>query len=914
MFRPLFFLILSLYSWLNCSTVNAIEWSFSPSQSVKVEDLIRKINPRTGVTSLAFSPDGKWLASGSEDSVVRLWSLEEERREVKQFTGHRGVISSIAFSPDSRSLASAALEDNVIRVWNVAQNQEVKLLQGHEGPVSSVAFSPDGQYLASGSQDTRVVVWTVNQGQPWKRCECKYTEGVTQVAFSPDGHWLASASWDSQVKLWNWQTTDDISLFNYSDSIFSIAFSPDSQWLAAGGDDKRIHLRNLKTGTENNEYFSKRKAAIRSIAFSFDGKYLISIADDGSLYKESIFIDEVPEQFEKKGYSWLPTMILNKQGMLAVGAQDGSIQFYDMQTGEIQHLFVIGANKGNWLSCDIISLKCLKSYSFIRDWLVVVIGIFFLITYFLIYHHPLVTELSANANHLLTLPLAQLAKARRLLQLTLRFHSVLTTCQVPTETFNEAVAFTRGQPLQQTEILAKRLSAHWEQKTERLFILSLPAHFPLNLTHCALYFPEPSELTAVILEQLRYCEELELKHVIIITLVLKQQLALRPYGEDITTPWIVPDDRELTQWLLAVEPLTVIARTFSTQLRVTQISPYQTWGAITKDTLFFGRAYILTHVLNRNLSNYLVVGGRKVGKSSLLRYLERYYQRQPEVVCHYLQLPHERMVERLATKLNLPEHSNLEEILDYLLHTQQRYLFLIDETDKWIQAEIQQNYPTLTVLRSFSEEGHGHFILAGFWNLYQATILDYHSPLKNFGEVITLGGLETDACRDLIVKPLHSLNIQMASETLIQKLIYVTGKRANLIALICNEMLKNLDMIARTLGEKEVIEALNSSEVQENVSGWEQFTSDPQANHLDRLIIYATIRERKFTLFSLLKILENYGDYSLEAINRSLERLTLGFVIRQDMQQCYTYCVPLFQERLLQENVEELLKWELKKF
>ncbi|OQW92643.1 MAG: hypothetical protein BWK78_01060 [Thiotrichaceae bacterium IS1] len=910
MFRPILFLILSLFGWLNCSTVNAIEWHFS-FKPTETENLIRRINPRTGVMSIAFNPNGQWLASGSEDGVVRLWSLTDEKREEKRFTGHLGAISSVVFSPDSQLLASAALEDEKIHLWNVAQGREIKLLQGHTGPVLSLAFSPDGKYLASGSQDRTMIVWEVSQGQLFRQYN-EHTEGVTHVAFSPDGQWLASASWDSKVYLWNWQTGEIIQTFEHKDSVFDIAFSPDDQWLASGGDDKTVHLWNTKTGLEKG-VFSKRKAEITSIAFSPDGNLLISSAGDNTVCVEYLAEEKKPEPLELYD-SQLPKVVFNKEGtILAVSTGNGSIQLYNMQTRKIQHLFVVGGNEGDWLSCDMSSQQCLKSYLVMGYWFAISFAtmgaLLFFITYyyFRIYRHPLVTSLSADAQNLLTLPLPQLAKAQRLLRRTYRLNSILISCQIPTETFKDAIAFAQATPLQQTEILAKRWSARWEQKTEDLFVICPPDYFPLNLTRCILYFPAPDKLPATILEQLHYNEELKLEKVIIITLALNQQLTLRPYGEDTTTLWVVPNDRELTQWLLAIEPLTVIAQTLATQLQVTQISPYQTWGGVTKDTVFFGRTQILAHILNRDLSNYLIVGGRQIGKSSLLKYLERYYRRQPDVICHYLQLSHDRVVEKLATELQLSDQSSLEEVLNYLLHAKQRHLFLIDEADKWIHTEMQQNYPTLTGLRSLSEEGHSYFILAGFWNLYRATILDYHSPVKNFGEIITLAELEEKACHNLIVKPLHSLNIQVASEALIEKLIYATGQRANLIALVCNEMLKNLDVTTRTLGKEQVMSALNSKAVLGALSSWGQLTSDSQASHLDRLIVYATIQEGEFTVSSLLKILESYGDYSLEAIKHSVERLTLGFVIRQNARQYYTYCVPLFREKLLQENIKELL-------
>jgi hypothetical protein len=294
-----------------------------------------------------------------------------------------------------------------------------------------------------------------------------------------------------------------------------------------------------------------------------------------------------------------------------------------------------------------------------------------------------------------------------------------------------------------------------------------------------------------------------------------------------------------------------------------------------------------------------------------LKYLDRYYHDQPDITCYYLSLHSENIVEKLAHLLKLPSRSRLDEIVTYLVSTKQPHLFLIDEADQFIQTEIQQNYPTLTCFHNLSEEGHGYFVLAGFWQLYQAAVLDYHSPLRNFGEIITLAELESEACHDLIVKPLQFLNIRIASEILIKAIIDLSGQRANLIAIICNEMLKDLDITTRVLDEAALSQVLNSNKIAESLSGWENLTNDEQNNHLDRFIIYTTVEPGKFTLTTLLNELNNHdqGSYSLEQVKQSLARLTLSFIIKKQ-QQHYTYCVPLLRNQLLQADLKELLKYE----
>ncbi|MEG4133744.1 AAA-like domain-containing protein, partial [Microcoleus sp. Pol14C2] len=200
------------------------------------------------VNSVAFSRDGKTLASASDDNTIKLWNLQTQT-EIKTLTGHSNEVYSVVFSPDGKTLASAS-KDKTIKLWNLQTQTEIKTLTGHSNAVYSVAFSPDGLTLASASSDKTIKLWNL-QTQTEIKTLTGHSNAVYSVAFSPDGLTLASASSDKTIKLWNLQTQTEIkTLTGHSSSVNSVAISPDGLTLASASDDNTIKLWNLQTQTE----------------------------------------------------------------------------------------------------------------------------------------------------------------------------------------------------------------------------------------------------------------------------------------------------------------------------------------------------------------------------------------------------------------------------------------------------------------------------------------------------------------------------------------------------------------------------------------------------------------------------------------------------------------------------------------
>jgi WD40 repeat protein len=234
------------------------------------------------VLSVAFSRDGKTLASGSADDTVRLWDVATHRQIGGPLTGHSGDVSSVAFSPDGKTLASAS-HDKTVRLWDVASRRRIGApLVGHRNEVWSVAFSPDGKTLASGSVDNTVRLWDVATRRRIGAPLLGHNRDVRSVVFSPDGKTLASGSVDGTVRLWDVATRRPIGapLLGHSGDVFSVAFSRDGQTLASGSADDTVRLWDVATRRPIGAPLLGHSGDVLSVAFSRDGQTLASGSAD----------------------------------------------------------------------------------------------------------------------------------------------------------------------------------------------------------------------------------------------------------------------------------------------------------------------------------------------------------------------------------------------------------------------------------------------------------------------------------------------------------------------------------------------------------------------------------------------------------------------------------------------------------
>ncbi|QZZ21236.1 PD40 domain-containing protein [Leptothermofonsia sichuanensis E412] len=250
----------------------ATDWSSTNSSATdRAPRVLGRVLEVSGswVSSVAYSPDGKILASASDDGIIKLWNTQTGQ-VLNTWKGHGNRVRSLSFAPKGEQLASASW-DGTVRLWS-RDGTELKRV-GKEGDpkVTSVRFSPDGQFIATGSWDNRVKVWRVADDSDQPQVFTGHTDRVTGIDFSPDGKTLISTSDDGTVRLWDLQNGAEIQVLKIP-NVTSVIFL-DHETLATGGGDRLVRFWKLN-GVPATTF--QEETPISSFSFSPDGRWIAS--------------------------------------------------------------------------------------------------------------------------------------------------------------------------------------------------------------------------------------------------------------------------------------------------------------------------------------------------------------------------------------------------------------------------------------------------------------------------------------------------------------------------------------------------------------------------------------------------------------------------------------------------------------
>jgi eukaryotic-like serine/threonine-protein kinase len=231
--------------------------------------------------SVAWSPNSKYVASAGLDRTVQVWEATTGYGRTV-YVGHREAVRSVAWSADGKYLASAG-DDKTVQVWDAESGRHVFTYEQHTSGVHSVAWSPVRPYLASGDSDATIHTWSFVGNAPARICR-GHLERVMCVAWSPNGEYLASASDDRSVRIWQAVTAQLLSVLTQHENVVAtVAWSPDGQRLASGSWDKTIYIWSVERKRAQHIY-REHESWVNAVAWSPDGQYLASGSWDNTVH------------------------------------------------------------------------------------------------------------------------------------------------------------------------------------------------------------------------------------------------------------------------------------------------------------------------------------------------------------------------------------------------------------------------------------------------------------------------------------------------------------------------------------------------------------------------------------------------------------------------------------------------------
>src|SRR4029077_6252443 len=293
----------------------------------------------TGVTSVAFSPDGQYLASGSKDQSVKVWRMSTGTL-VSSRSDHAQQVNAVAFSPDGRWLANDS-NDRTAKLYRTSDWGLERTLTGHGDYVLSLAFSPDSTTVATGSWDQTVRIWRITDGG--LLFSLPHGGGVLAVAFSPNGKTLASGAYDHRIKLWDPKRGVLVdTLLGHNASVLTVAFSPDSRTLASGSWYPEFAIKLWWPPSQRASAFApptvtNHSSSISELIFTANGR-LISGADTTAR-----FWDALGGQFfaALNAAASVTTMALSPDGqLLALPGVNHTVKIYRVFDGTLVQTLV----------------------------------------------------------------------------------------------------------------------------------------------------------------------------------------------------------------------------------------------------------------------------------------------------------------------------------------------------------------------------------------------------------------------------------------------------------------------------------------------------------------------------------------------------------------------------------------------
>ena len=323
-------------------TIRSLNMDYTPTGDAILADVTtlelppRELRGHTAdVWGADFSPDGKYLATGSSDQTVRLWD-PATGETIRIFSSDTSSLEELAFSPDGKTIVAAGYTDKSAHVFDVASGQQVKLLSGHTAPVVDVDFSPNGKYIVTASEDFTARIWNVATGQTL-HVLTGHSEHITRMAVSPDGKFVVTGSVDRTARLWDASTGKQVQVFDHPGIIGAVAYSPDGKYFATGCEDLVARLWEVSTGRVVREFPA---ADVLGIEFSPDGRFLLTGGGDRIAFLWDLATGESIRSFAGHTAA-IQTVTFSPDGhQIVTTSNDRIVRVWSLQTASLGVQFI----------------------------------------------------------------------------------------------------------------------------------------------------------------------------------------------------------------------------------------------------------------------------------------------------------------------------------------------------------------------------------------------------------------------------------------------------------------------------------------------------------------------------------------------------------------------------------------------
>ncbi|GAA2723997.1 hypothetical protein GCM10010439_20620 [Actinocorallia aurantiaca] len=290
------------------------------------------------VRNLAWSPDGRFIATASRDGTCRIWDVESGSCTTV-LSGHDGMVEMVAWSPDSTRVATAS-RDRTVRVWEAGSGRSLAELRGAADVVRAVAWSPDGTRIAAGSRDLVVRLWDAASHEPVLELH-GHMDNILGIAFSPDGRSLATGSHDRTVRIWDIAQGSAVVLEGHRDFVEGVSWSPDGTRVASAGGDGTARIWDVVSGRQA-QLIRCHENRVWNVAWSPDGKYLATCGGD---YTARVWDpSNVEEVLALRGHTsdvwgvvWAPD-----GSRLATGSADMATHVWEVSPAGAEQVLFIG--------------------------------------------------------------------------------------------------------------------------------------------------------------------------------------------------------------------------------------------------------------------------------------------------------------------------------------------------------------------------------------------------------------------------------------------------------------------------------------------------------------------------------------------------------------------------------------------